>query len=195
MDSTGQPNPPNPPGNATPLWLKRLPMVTGLLAGLAGFLTVRSANMSNQAIYKSNQAILHQSLASDQWEEYQADSVKRHVDENSMRIGVTDPVARKTIEDEIKSLQTRQVTTKLKAEDETQLRVQELQNGSETLATKDMLDYAGVGAQLGIALASVAALTKKQAAFHVGLFAGAIAVAVTGYAIITPYLVRFFAHH
>ena len=77
-----------PSNPSTPLWLKRLPMITGLLAGLAGFLTVRSTNMSNQAIYHSNQAVLHQSLASDHWEEYQSDSVKRHIDENSERVGV-----------------------------------------------------------------------------------------------------------
>jgi len=169
-------------------------MVTGLLAGLAGFLTVRSANMSNQAIYNSNQGVLHQAIASDHWAEYQADSVKRHIDENSLRIGVSDPVARLAIEAEINEMKDRQARLTEQAKAEEALKAQELQNGSQKLAIKDFLDYAGVAAQLGIALASVAALTKKRAVFHVGLFAGAIAAAITGYALAAPYLAHFFEH-
>lgn len=174
--------------------MKRVPMITGVLAGLAGFLTVRSANMSNQAIYNSNQAVLHQALASDHWAEYQSDSVKRHIDENSILVGVSNPKSEQLISKQVTELRDRQSNAKQQAQNEEALRVQELQNGQKKLAIKDFLDYAGVAAQLGIALSSVAALTKKKPAFHAGLFAGAVAILVTGYALVEPYVAHLLGH-
>jgi hypothetical protein len=175
---------------SAPLWMKRVPMITGVLAGLAGFLTVRGANMSNEAIYRSNQAVLFQAQASDKWAEYQADSVKARVIETTLIVGVADPAARATLQGDQKKFRSLQETDKADAAAFESKRDQELLNSHARLAEKDLLDYAGVAAQLGIALASVAALTKKQAAFNVGLFAGVIALAVTGYAL----LIHFFSH-
>ncbi len=170
-------------------------MVTGVLAGLAGFLTVRGANLSNQAIYNSNQAVLHQAQASDHWSEYQADSLKRHMDENVLRQGLPNPHTTEEVTAEIAQMKIRQADLKQLAQQQETLREGELTNGAKKLATKDLLDYAGVAAQLGIALASVAALTKRFAAFGIGLIAGALGVAITAYAIGSPYVVHFFSHH
>ena len=52
-----------------------------------------------------------------------------------------------------------------------------------------MLGYAGMIAQLGIALASVAALVRKRIAFDVGIAAGVIAVGITAYVFISAYLI------
>ena len=70
------------------------------------------------------------------------------------------------------------------------MRDKELQTSALKLVVKNCVDYAGVTAQLAIALLSVAALTKKRAAFYVAaLFAGfAIAVLITGYALGFQYL-------
>jgi len=180
--------------SSTPVWMKRVPMITGVLAGLAGFLTVRSANMANQANYNSTQAVLHQAQSSDAWNEYEADSLKRHIDENSLRIGIADPAVKQSVEAEISDLKTRQDLKKPEAEFEAKLRDQEVENSEHKLLVKNFLDYAGVAAQLGIALASIAALTRKQIAYHFGLAAGAIAIAVTGYALVWPYVAHLIGH-
>src|ERR1700727_1579979 len=60
-------------------WLKHVAVLTGVLAALAGFLTVRSTVLTNDGIYESNQAVLAQTEASDAWGEYQADSIKARV--------------------------------------------------------------------------------------------------------------------
>jgi len=55
------------------------------------------------------------------------------------------------------------------------------------LAEKDLLGYAGLAAQLGIALASVAALVRRRAAFYAGIAAGTVATAITAYAFAMHY--------
>jgi hypothetical protein len=170
--------------------MKRVPMITGVLAGLAGFLTVRGANMSNEAIYRSNQAVLFQAQASDKWAEYQADSVKARDIDTALLIGVANASARVTLADDQQKFRGLQTTARVDAVAFEGKRDQELLDSHARLAEKDLLDYAGVAAQLGIALASVAALTKRQSAFNVGVIAGLIAVAVTCYALIQ----HFFSH-
>ncbi len=185
-----------PSTNASlPLWMKRVPMITGVLAGLAGFLTVRSANMSNQAIYNSNQAVLHQALASDAWAEYQADSVKRHIDQTAVKTDHPDADVANALTADAKKQRDNQDSLKQTAAAEEALRGQELENGQKKLAVKDLLDYAGVAAQLGIALASVSALTRKQSAFNVALIVGAVALLITGYALAEPFIVRLIHRH
>jgi hypothetical protein len=173
-----------------PGWLKRVPMLTGVLAGLAGFLTVKSANLSNDAIYRSNQAVLHQAKASDDWTEYQANSIKRHIDEAVLKVA-TDPDAKKELEAQSKDLRDRQAPLKGAAEAQEASRESELFEGRRRLVEKDMLSYAGVAAQLAIALASVAALTRMKPAFVVGVVAGSLAIALTGYAMLGEILRHF----
>ena len=67
-----------------PPWIKRVAMLTGVLAAVSGFLAVRATTLTNNAIYESNQAILSQTEASDAWNEYQADSVKSRVVETAL---------------------------------------------------------------------------------------------------------------
>jgi hypothetical protein len=165
-------------------------MITGVLAGLAGFLTVRSANMSNQINYHSIHAVLHQARASDHWAEYQADSLKKHLDATVAK-AVTDPAVKSSLEAEGKSFIDRQPDLAVKAHGEEAQRDEELENGYRKLEAKGLLDYSGMAAQVGIALASVAALTKKKAAYNISLFAGILAILITGLALAYPYLYRF----
>jgi hypothetical protein len=170
-------------------------MITGVLAGLAGFLTVRSANNSNLINYHSILAVLNQSKSSDAWAEYQADSLKRHMDETALAATVSNPAARAVLEAQIQDYKNRQEKANKDAVDNANERDAELKNGQEKLDQKNMLDYAGVAAQLGIALASVAALTRRQLAYNVALVVGVLAMIITGYALVFPYVLRFIQHH
>jgi len=179
----------NPPDSNAPSWLRRVPMFTGILAALTGFLTVRGANLSNDAIYRSNQGVLHQTQASDLWTEYQADSIKARVVETAL-LATTQPTAKDALTAQAKDLRERQPKIKSDPQAQEQMRDADLVGGQRRLAQKDLLDYAGVAAQLGIALASVAALTRRKPAFAVGLVAGLAAIAVTAYALVAGYLVH-----
>jgi hypothetical protein len=54
---------------SAPGWVGYVALLTGILAGIAGFLTVRATVLTNNAIYESNQAILAQAQTSDAWNE------------------------------------------------------------------------------------------------------------------------------
>ena len=177
IDAGKDPNVENPP------WVKQVALLTGLLAAISGFLVVRSTAVTNNAIYESNQAILSQTEASDAWSEYQADSIKARVIETALAT-VTDLSAesRAALNKQAADLRDRQPKVKRTATDKTADRDRHLQVGLKWLAEKDLLGYAGLAAQLGIALASVAAMVRWRTPFHVGIGAGLVCIAITAYA-------------
>ncbi|MDE1968673.1 MAG: DUF4337 family protein, partial [Alphaproteobacteria bacterium] len=91
------------------------------------------------------------------------------------------PESRTALTKQAADLRDRQPTTKQTANDKTADRDRHLQIGFKWLAEKDLLGYAGLAAQLGIALASVAAMVRWRTPFIVGIAAGAVCVAITVY--------------
>lgn len=175
-------------GSDGPPWVKQVAMLTGVLAAFAGFLAVRSTTIANEAIYESNQAILAQAEASDAWAEYQADSIKARVVETALAASsAVPPDKRASLEADAADLRDRQPKSKQMATARADDRERHLQVGRRHLAEKDLLGYAGLAAQLGIALASVAALVRIREAFYAGIAAGAIAIAIAAYAFAMHY--------
>ncbi len=189
MDSTVASAAPTsqPADSSQPPWMKRVAMMTGVLAGLVGFLSVRGNNMSIQANDNSTQAVLHRATESDHWAEYQADSVKKNEAEAMAKIAPNDK-ARDALLADAESFGARQAPLKEKAAAEKALGEQEMQNHDEKMKVRGLIDYAGMAAQIGIALASISALTRKQFAYWIGMAAGFIAFIITGLALLHPYL-------
>ena len=182
IDASKDPAADNPP------WVKQVALLTGLLAAISGFLVVRSTAVTNNAIYESNQAILSQTEASDAWNEYQADSIKARVVETALATAADlSAESRATLNKQAADLRNRQPRVKQTAGDKTADRDQHLQIGLKWLAEKDLLGYAGLAAQLGIALASVAAMVRWRTPFLVGIAAGAVCIAITVYAFVAYY--------
>ena len=153
--------PAQPDANA-PSWISQVAVLTGVLAALTGFLTVRSTTLTNEAIYESNQAILSQTQASDEWSEYQANSIKAHIVEMQLLpSNELSPADKESLTKMAADFRARQPESKESANNFIKDREAHLANGLKKLQQKDMLGYAGMVAQLGIALASVAALVKK----------------------------------
>jgi hypothetical protein len=145
-----------------------------VLAALGAFLSVRSSSLSNDAIYRSTQATLSQDMATDKWGEYEADSIKRHLDETQLKIMSAGQPGRDALEAEAADLKTRQPAEKVVAEGLENDRSRLLANGEKLLAEKDLVGYAGMAGQLAIALASVAALTRRKAAFFTAIVFGLV---------------------
>jgi hypothetical protein len=176
----------NAAGDAdAPDWIGHVAVLTGVLAALTGFLTVRATTLTNEAIYESNQAILSQTQASDAWSEYQANSVKAHIVEmqllSSNHLNSEDHTKLVKMD---KDFRDRQPLSKQTATSMIKEREVHLASGLKHLQQKDMLGYAGMMAQAGIALASIAALVRKRIAFDAGIAAGVIALIITGYVFI-----------
>ena len=178
-DENSKPDPASAP------WIKHVALLTGVLAAFSGFLTIRTTGLTNDAIYQSNQAILAQAQASDAWTEYQADSIKARIVETQLipsnPISAADRDALTKTDAEIRA---RQPQSKQTALDKTQLRDDHFQAGLKRLGEKDTLDYASLAAQLGIALASVAAMSRQRAAFHISVAVGIGALAIAAFAFI-----------
>ena len=169
---------------AGPAWMKRVPLITGSLAALAGYLTVRGADLSNNAIYWSNQAVLMQAAASDKWTEYQAASTKARVVEVTLLTLPADAAAaRPRLEADAAELRSRQPAIRAEAIALEHKRDDNLSAGQARLREKDLTDYAGVAAQLGIALASIAALTRRPEWFTIAVVVGLAAVGLTAYSL------------
>ncbi len=181
---------PKPDDAPSPGWMKRVPLITGALAALAGYLTVRGANLSNNAIYNSNQAVLMQAQASDKWAEYQADSTKADgADDLRLTLGPAAP-GRQDLLARAAVFRGRKDALQAAAHDLERQRDAWDADGRRLLREKDWSDYAGVAAQLGIAVASIAALTRRPEWFTVAVVVGIAGVLMTGYALLS----HFFVH-
>ena len=164
-----------------PSWLKQVAMLTGVLAAISGYLTVRSATLTNDAIYMSDRAILAQTQSSDAWAEYQADSIKARVVETAILTAPNTPNLDALTKD-AKELRDRQPGLRKTATEKAAERDEHLKDGGKRLAERDQLVYAGFAAQVGIALASVAALVRSRSVFYAGIGAGVVGVGLMIYA-------------
>lgn len=170
-----------------PRWLRYVAVLTGVLAALGGFLTVRSTNLSNEALYHSTQAVMRQARASDAWAEYQAESIKARIIETQLAAGTGDAATREGLRSAAAELRERQPALQATARQMEQEREALLAAGQRRLAEKDLLGYAGMATQLAIALASVAALVRRPSAFVVAIACGAAAAAITAFALFSHY--------
>ena len=172
-----------------PRWVKYVALLTGILAGVAGFLTVRATNLTNNAIYESNQAILAQAQSSDAWNEYQADSIKARIIETQLATATgLDAQAHAALEAQAQDFRNRQPKSQAEATAKAAERDSHLANGKGMLAVRDLLSYADVATQLAIALASVAALVRLRRAFDAAITVGVIGIALAVYALARQYL-------
>jgi len=164
-------------------WIKHVAMLSGVLAALTGFLAVRVTSLTNDAIYESNQAILAQTQSSDAWAEYQADSIKARVVETALAAsnGIDDD-KEKWLKAEAAELRGRQPALKQRAIDKEKERDDRLKAGLGRLGEKDLLGYASLAAQIGIGLASVAALVHMRKLYLLGAVIGSFSLAIAVYA-------------
>ena len=163
-------------------------MLTGVLAGLGGYLTIRSTNLSNEAIYWSTQAGLKQSVASDKWAEMQANSIKATMYEIQQKVAPTSAPFAGDLAAQAKVFRDREPQLKSDAIDLQKHRDGDLEGGLQRLKEKDMLGYAGMAVQLGIALASIAALVKSPLSFYAAIVCAVIGIGTIIFALAPHYL-------
>jgi hypothetical protein len=150
---------------------------------------VRATTLTNNAIYESNQAILAQAQSSDSWNEYQADSIKARIIETQIATSpALDAQSRATLEGQAKDFRDRQPKIQSDAQNFAKDRDDHLAQGKGLLATRDLISYADLATQLGIALASVAAMVRVRRAFDAAICVGVIGVVIAIYALGRQYL-------
>jgi len=172
-----------------PHWMRFLAMLTGALAAVAGYLTVRGTMLANEAVFHSTRAVLYQEQASDAWAEYQADSIKARVAETAQQTD-TNPATMQQLASQSAQLRGQQPAAKQKAEGFENDRDAELGSTGRLLLERDIVQYASMATQLGIALLSVAALTKRRSLFIVGAVLGFVGIGLTGYALTYHFVLK-----
>jgi Pyruvate/2-oxoacid:ferredoxin oxidoreductase gamma subunit len=95
----------------------------------------------------------------------------------------TDPVAREQLTDEDQKFRESQPLAQQKAQDLETQRDAELAHSKKRMTERDIAQYAGMATQLAIAIASVAALTRRFDVFIIGALVGLLGVGITAYAI------------
>jgi hypothetical protein len=148
-------------------WVKWVAATTAVLSALAAFGAVRSQGYANEALFHSNQAVLFQAQASDAWAEFQANSLKRHINDNAATelravAGSAGAQQAAALDEAVRQKYRPQ-------QDAAGTKARELEgrrDGERTAAdgAQGRKDQAGLAVgvfQLGIGLASVAALTKR----------------------------------
>jgi hypothetical protein len=162
-------------------FIQMVALATGLMAVLAAVGAQQAASLSNEALLASNQSILSQTKASDTWNEYQADGIKRRVFETQALVTAGDGQKSQELSGEAKREADKQPGLMKEAQhleterDALRAESQDKNAIHETFARS-------VGAlQIGIALASISALTRKRELFFLGAGFGLLGAGLLGW--------------
>jgi VIT1/CCC1 family predicted Fe2+/Mn2+ transporter len=169
-----------------PVWYPGVAIITGLLAAVAGVVAVRTAYLSNEAVYYSNIANLSQARCSDAWAEYQADSIKARIVETALLTSNPSTVNKASLQSKADEYRANQKPLKDKAINFEKDRDEKIKMSNKKLSRRDSLNVAGLVVQLAIGLASIAAMTKKTNAFVASVAVTVIALIILGVAFIMP---------
>jgi hypothetical protein len=157
-------------------WTVWLSLSTAILAVLAAIASLKSGAWANEAIVKKNDAVLHQSKADDAWAHYQAMGIKAVVF-GTQADSASNPDLVGKWKGEAERERAGQKEAREKAEKEEGL--VEAMNEQSAGALEQHHHYATSVTvfQVAIALAAIAALTRKKGMWWVSLAAGAAGAA------------------
>jgi Domain of unknown function (DUF4337) len=123
-----------------------------------------------QGGYFANEGMLAQIKSSDSWSQYQSKSTKRHIEESNLTLlqALQKPVPAKT---------TTEIEKLNREQQELQTEAQKLQvEAEQDLAHHELFARSVAALQVGISMGAIAALTRKQIVWYVGLGISAIGI-------------------
>jgi len=153
----------------SPKWVRYLSLSTAIVAVFAAVASLQSGAYSNEAILEKSEAMLNQSKASDQWAFFQAKGVKASIAAGEAKILDGKPEIVADLEAKAKKYEGEQEAIKKDAEG-LEEKVTENNEASEHLMHKHhKFAYTVTFLQIAIALSAIAALTRKQWMWFLGL--------------------------
>jgi hypothetical protein len=145
-------------------WILWLSLSTAIIAVLAAIASLQSGSYANEAIVQKDDAVLHQSKADDAWAYYQAKGVKSAV--YSMQ---ADPRWQAEAEKEKKE----QKEIQAQAQEEERMVAERDESSERSLHVHHQFAKSVTIFQVAIALAAIAALTRRKSMWWVSLAVGA----------------------
>jgi hypothetical protein len=160
--------------------LRHVPLVAAALAVLAGLSSLLSARTGEAMLASRTEAVLSQSLATDAWNEYQADSLKAHLNESLVEMAATE-ATRRTLSTDAAKYRSRQGPLRTKATANERQRDDDMRRSDVLEHRKQLFDVAVALFEISIVLTSVAAMVRRQSLF---VFSAVVAVAAVAFDIV-----------
>lgn len=157
--------------------LRHVPLAAAALAVLAGLSSLLSGRTGEAMLATRTEAVLSQALATDVWSEYEADSVKAHINESLLNVGPT-AASRQILRAAAREYRARQGPLRAKAIASEGKRDEDLRRSDAFEYRKQLFDVAVALFEIAIVLTSVAAMVRQPSIF---IFAALMAVAAVGF--------------
>lgn len=157
--------------------LRHVPLVAAALAVFAGLSSLLGARTGEAMLASRTEAVLSQARATDQWNEYEADSVKAHINESLGVIAPTSVIGVK-LSALAKEYRKRQGPLKASAQAAEHQRDDDLYRSESLERRKQLFDVAVALFEIAIVLTSVAAMVKQPNLF---ILAAIVALAAIGF--------------
>jgi hypothetical protein len=157
-----------------PSWTLALSLSTAMIAVFAAIASLLSGSHANAAILSKNEAVLNQARASDQWAYYQAKGIKHTVYASQAEaVGATNPAQATKLREEASHYKEEQAEVEKRAR-ELEAKVEEAGKAAdESLERHHQFAISVTIFQVAIALAAIAALTRRKPLWFVSLAVGA----------------------
>jgi hypothetical protein len=152
--------------------LRHVPLAAAALAVLAGLSSLMGARTGEAMLATRTEAVLAQARATDQWNEYQADSLKAHMGE-ALAVVATTAAMNRNLSATAKKYRARQGPLKESATASEKQRDEDLSSSTAFEEQKQRFDVAVALFEIAIVLTSVAAMVKRPGLF---LFAAFVAI-------------------
>jgi hypothetical protein len=157
-----------------PGWMLSLSLSTAIIAVFAAIASLLSGSRANAAILAKNEAVLNQARASDQWAYYQAKGIKQTVYASQAEVLATTNAAEATkLREQASHYKEEQAEVEKRAR-ELEAKVEEAGKAAdENLERHHLFAISVTIFQVAIALAAIAALTRRKPLWFISLAVGA----------------------
>jgi hypothetical protein len=156
-----------------PSWTLALSLSTAIIAVFAAVASLQSGAHANAAILSKNEAVLSQARASDQWAYYQAKGIKQAIyTSQSEAIGDARPEEAKKFHAEAEKYRQEQSEIEKRARELEATVVEANKKADESLERHHQFAISVTIFQVAIALAAIAALTRRRVMWFVSLAIG-----------------------
>ena len=140
---------------------QQVAIFSAVLATVGAIVSFLGGHTQNEALYYKNEAVLHKTQASNQWNYYQAKSTKQNLAEFAAGLA-TDPAAKEKFLSQAKRYETEKEGIRKEAEMWEQKSKASSERAEHALHPHERLAISMTLLQIAIALASITVLTQKR---------------------------------
>jgi hypothetical protein len=163
---------------------QQVAIFTALMSAIGAVVSYQGGNTANEAMLYKNEAVLQKSLASDQWNYYEAKSTKVHLMELAADVG---PASRQAAyRQQIEKNNKQKAEIKAKAEEFEQKSTAANEESQQALRPHHNLARAMTFIQIAISLASITVLTRARWLFILAGISSVSGVALWAWAWFGP---------